>query len=58
MKYTREQDIKAIRSCVKTGKPKMRGLNKRLVKKYGFKGMSLVINALFPYKNKEKKING
>jgi hypothetical protein len=55
MKYSREQDIAAIKSCVKTGHPKMHSLNKRLIKKYGAKSMYLVITALFPFKKKKNK---
>jgi hypothetical protein len=54
MKYSREQDIAAIKSCIKTGHPEMHGLNKRLIKKYGAGSMHLVITALFPFKKRRR----
>jgi hypothetical protein len=55
MKYSREQDIKSIRASFKTGKPKRRALVKRLYKKYGFTGIGIIINALFPYTKRKRK---
>jgi hypothetical protein len=52
MKYNRDQDIEAIISSIRTGKPKKRNLTIRLLKKYGPKSVIMVLDAFYKMKKK------
>ena len=56
MKYTKEQDIEVIVSSVLKNKPKRKDLTKRLVKKYGWQAMDLIIQAFGRIDDREKVI--
>jgi len=45
MKYTRDQDIDAVISSLRTGKPKKQNLIKRLHKKYGASAAVLILES-------------
>ena len=45
MKYTEEQDIQAIVNSIEKGKPQKKALCKRLVKKYKFRSVYLVLKS-------------
>jgi hypothetical protein len=54
MKYSRAQDVAVIRSAIKTGRPSRRRLAHRIAKKYGFTGISVILEAFYD-KKKERK---